>query len=167
MNPRKFFVVGALALTFLTTPSSSSAEMLRRISIDTLVMSSDLGVIARAVSADTTMTDGQVMTHTTFIIDEVLFGDSGAMVTVVTPGGVVRGGPIPFMVTTDGVPVFNADDKVVLLLTESSNGLHDITGFSQGHFPIRGEGLNAELVVEGSANPVPLNRFADMIRRLR
>ncbi|MEM6913068.1 MAG: hypothetical protein AAF511_03730 [Pseudomonadota bacterium] len=167
MNPSKFFVVGALVLTFLTMPSSSSAEMLRRISIDALVLSSDLGVVARAVSADTKMTDGQVMTHTTFIIEEVLFGNSRAMVTVVTPGGIVTGGPIPFMVTTDDVPVFNADDTVVLLLTESSNGLHDITGFSQGYFPVRGEGLNAELVVEGSANPVPLNRFAEMIRRVR
>ncbi|MEO1042302.1 MAG: hypothetical protein AAFX52_08430 [Pseudomonadota bacterium] len=159
--------VGILVFALCVLSSSASADMWHRADLKNVVQLSDIGIIGRPVSSETKMVDQRVTTETTFAVSETLFGRDQATVTVVTPGGIYMGGPVPFAVDMGSVLPLHTDGDSVLLLTETDSSLYELASFGEGFFPIRGEGNDAEVVVEGSTSPVSVTRFIETIRNYR
>lgn len=124
-----------------------------------------------------------VVTDATVRVDEVLIGDSPAVVQVRTFGGQVN----DFVVATQGFPQFEAGRKVLLYLyKEPSDQSLRVLGYQQGHFRVvtRLDGVtlavpqvdeNTRLLrPDGSPIPVPAsveigkfkNRLLDVAEKL-
>ena len=118
---------------------STNATTVKAMNLDELTQRSDSIVVGK-VTAITTKTSQETgsypETHTTFEVQEVLFGDENAtQITVSTLGGPAGNG---LVTKVPGMPEFRVDEKAVLfLVSDQTKGVSIPTGLSQGVFRVK------------------------------
>lgn len=121
----------------LTGPTA--ATTVKAMKLDELTQRSDAIVVGEvtAIATKTSQETGSYPeTHTTFEVQEVLFGqESATQITVTTIGGPAGNG---LVTKVPGMPEFRVDEKAVLfLVSDQAKGVTIPTGLNQGVFRVK------------------------------
>jgi hypothetical protein len=134
----------------LAVASLAESATYRRMSLDSLIRSSDL-VIYGCVAQNRSLRDaatGLIWTQTDIRVCDALKGRPGASITVTEPGG-VREGIGEFY---PGVPRFRPDEELVLFLYRTPQNRLRVTGAAQGIYAVRSNPQTGEKWVQPGEN---------------
>lgn len=126
-------------MVVLALVAGAQATTAIRLSNESMTDQSDLIVIGRAGDVRSEWVGRELVTLVTVSVTEVVKGDAGSEITVVTPGGIDASREIKIAMSFPAAPTMSPNEEVFLFLTpagdEFGNG-YAIIGWSQGKFSI-------------------------------
>lgn len=123
---------GALAAVSVLLSSAAVGSTLVKQTIESLAAQSSVVVRATVVSSQPRQAGRTVVTVHRLAVSELLKGDVGEAVTVVTRGGELA----QVGVRVDGEAALAPGDELVLFLTPTESGVFTVTGLAQGAFRV-------------------------------
>lgn len=129
----------------LSVSLPAGASLFYALSQDELIARSDAVVVCRVLATHSFWNpEGtMVLTEARVHVDESIFGNSPAEVSVRTLGGEING----YTFGVVGEPRFAPGDRMLLFLTHKGDGPAQVVGFEQGQYAIVADRGGAELAV--------------------
>lgn len=172
---RRFYVVkhkyllAALAAGVTSVTSMPVyATTLEKVEFTDLVDQASVIILGRAVDADVTTVNGELVTRTTFSVEDVAAGDVGPTIMVHTPGGSIKNTKVRMGEVHPGVPVFARGTSAVLLLKSNNGDAYSVLGYNQGVFSVFNDGgVPSVNLPDGDDKPVAASRAMRQMQEMR
>ena len=149
----RFAALLTLAAITLGVPTAQAA-VAQAASFDEKVDNAAAIILGKCVKTEARFdpTGRWIVTYATFSVEQSMKGDAGGEITIVTPGGSVKG----LHQETIGVPVFNAGDERVVFLRNTRLGPTPLY-FDQGTYTITSGEHGEKLIVPMATNVIHID----------
>ncbi|MEM6274630.1 MAG: hypothetical protein AAF735_05255 [Myxococcota bacterium] len=163
------FILGiAFAASLAIAAATAQATSLVKIDFKTLVQGASACVVAETTRVSYAMVDGSPVTRTVFSVSKTAFGKTPKTLTVVTPGGQMKGRKVVMGEVNAGAPRFLNGTESVLLLQEIAGGDYAIAGYSQGVFDVVREDSEVSVrLPESQGGATSIDNALSIINRAR
>jgi hypothetical protein len=119
---------GSIGISYATTNESLQTNI--------MVERSHACVIAKAISSEGEIINGQTYTRTEFEVTEIAFGNVNETISLLTPGGGFRKGKLKISEVVPGVSSFTAGRDYFLFLKAKEDGSFILTDYGQSRFVV-------------------------------
>lgn len=152
----------AMCILVLTAGLSTASAQQKAKALDELAKEADVIAVGRVTALTSEWDEGKtrIYTRVTLAVDEFLKEGSerSKVVAILTPGGEV--GDVGELYTH--VPVFKANEEVVVFLRTVDRGVYRVAAGTQGKYAVEPDPATGERVVAGSYR---LRDFAATVRQ--
>lgn len=148
MNRHPFLRSASVALLLMVCTSAASAQ--QRMTLESLVKTSEAVIVARTVQTESFWNDDRtaILTRVVLDVEDQLSGQATSRTEVIVPGG--RIGNIIHEVSD--MPTFEAEEESVVFLERHRSGILIVSGGLHGKLPVTRDNNSGIKVVGGASD---------------